>query len=437
MSRLCLLMSGCLVLGAATAGAQPRPGGDGSAGNAAPIARAVTVTSLYRADATWNVQTSIVLALDDADSARWTFSLVQPASLNDGAGFRLNCIDPSAGTLVPLSTPLTVTQKTLMCRYSPRIDFSGEETFAYQVRDDEGNLSQPATIAVQVQHGGLRWEFVANNQTAVESDGASTLSTLPSIIGSTAQDFLVRLDWVVRNPRLPRRSDVRTMVGVDVTRTANAHFRFETGFVMQPQAVLAQPDGEERAPALINQRKFTAGGEFNYNAVLAPDTGGTFVELGALARGNLDAAVEPSTTAQTVGGQAVTLIRQGTGAGTFRAEIGVRAAIKQYTDDPLRTSVERVGVAGGAPPTIRKNSDNLLEFEIGYRRDTALSGLTPIAVRQNRYVVRVIASPEIPSMPGHVKGNIGLEVTGGFNANSPKQVRIIYGMNTSSLGLFR
>ncbi len=410
------------------------------AAGAAPIAKPVNASSLYRPDATWKVETTIVLAADDEDGSEWTFSLVQPSQLQDpGDAFRLNCNVDGSGTLTSLKDPIKVSRKTLMCRYQPPLDFAGDEVFQYQVRDGD-QLSQPAAVTVSVEHGGLRWEFVANNETAITSDSSTPGAALPDIAGSTAQDFLARLDWVVRNPRFPKDEGRGTRVGVDVTHTANAHFRFELGFVTEAQAVTATTQGTvstpgSAAPVLVSQRKFTTGGEFNYNAVFAPDAGGTFLEVGVLGRGNLDAAVEPATQGQTIGGQLVTLVRNGTGAGTFRAEGGVRLALKQYSDDPLRTAVSRTTT--DEAPTVRKNSDNLLEFEFSYRRDTALAGLSQIGISENRYVVRVLGSPEIPGIPGHLTANVGIELTGWFESESPKEVKILYGMNASTFRLFR
>jgi hypothetical protein len=431
--------------------------------NAAPVAKAITATSLYRPDATWDVRTTIVLSVEDADSHQWTFSLLQPEALSLNGQSRLVCPDPGGSADSGLNK--AIGQTTLLCYYSPKVDSDDEETFRYQAKDQENNLSQPAEVKISVKHGGLRWEFLTNGKTAVTSDNASS-SALPDILGNTAQDFRFRLDWSVLNPK-GRKDDelsLRQRIGTRVPHTSNAHFKFEMGFTTESQAAKTTPTttpattpapaagdpASETPNSVVQQRKFTAGGEFNYNAVFAPDQGGTFLEIGGLARGNLDAAIEDTTSGQTVGKQLVTVVRTGTGAGTFRGELAFRVALKQYSDEPLRTSVRRCEMMPTdtkspettvAPTrtceqaTFRRNSDNLMEFEFGYRRDTALDGLDVLKITENRYVLRVTAMPELPT-PGHVRGTFGVELTGGFGAGSPKEVKILYGVGAGTLGLF-
>lgn len=54
-----------------------------------------------------------------------------------------------------------------------------------------------------------------------------------------------------------------------------------------------------------------------------------------------------------------------------------------------------------------------------------------------RYIVRAVAMPEIPGLPGQVRPTLGVELTGGFGSGSPKQIKLVYGVNTAALGLFQ
>src|SRR5262249_48663783 len=158
--------------------------------------------------------------------------------------------------------------------------------------------------------------------------------------GKSTQDLLFRLNWEVANPHgpAPTGSD---RVGTNLAHTTNAHVLFEVGIVNQPEGVNATSVGDLSSsslqtslptPALASMRKATFGGELDYNLVLAPDSGNTFVELGGVVKGNLDASVEGANSTQDVGSSVLLLTRNGTGTGSFRGEAAARFSLKQYRD---------------------------------------------------------------------------------------------------------
>jgi hypothetical protein len=63
----------------------------------APVSHDVGITSLYRADPTWEIVTSFNMSADDVDGTAWTFALVHPEALMDADGKtpRVTCVDQS------------------------------------------------------------------------------------------------------------------------------------------------------------------------------------------------------------------------------------------------------------------------------------------------------------------------------------------------------
>jgi hypothetical protein len=409
-----------------------------SASGSAPVAEDISVTSLFRADSSWTVITTLTFSAKDVDGKKWTFALVHPEALADEDGTsRVVC--PDVEGVEQLGKPRGL---SLTCRYQPVVNSTRDETFQYTVTDDDGNTSQPATVKVSVKRTGLRWELLTNGSTALTSDSA--LTGVPDVLGKSTQDFLFRLDWEVADPRGPMPTPGR-LIGTQLSTTRSVHIGFETGIVNQPEgetattialqtatAAGAKTAAAEGAPILAIRRQATFGGEFNYNAVMVPDSGSTYLELGALFKGNMDASIEGASTTEDVETSLLTLTKNGTGVGSFRGEAGFRFAIKQYADDSLTTSVSHNGGHSSFP----KNSDNLVTFECGYLRDTSLVGLSTVHITENRYLIRATASPELPGIPGHVRPTIGMEVTGGFSSSSPKSVKFLYGINAGALGLF-
>jgi hypothetical protein len=115
-------------------------------------------------------------------------------------------------------------------------------------------------------------------------------------------------------------------------------------------------------------------------------------------------------------------------AASYTAEVGARVTLKQYHHDNFATTVKR-----GTSVDFPKNSDDFLTGEFGYQRNTGLSGLESIGVTQNRYFVRIIATPiEVSNAPGHTKPMIGVELTGG--SGQPSEVKVLYGVDVSAIG---
>jgi hypothetical protein len=442
---------GLLPLGSVDAATQA-----GQSSNHAPTAIDVTATSLARANEDWTVLTTIILKAIDSDSGHWRFSLVHPASLTENKSPRFTCPDPKNPAQDLLNT--SVDQLTLTCRYQPAVGFSGLETFQYVVEDD-GNpagtpsnkaLSQPATVAIQVKSQGLRWELTTAAGTAITSDNPST--EFPDVFGGTLPDVLFSLDWEIADPRITKssltkhslptlgalRSGFAPVPVPSITR--NTHFVLQTGVTSNPQAVAtsavaapspsqASTSADTTGMAVTSARTFTMSGEINANAVLAANDGDSYVEFGVTGKGAIDAALGDATTAQQVAGQLIQLVRAN-GSATYRAFGGFRASLKQY-HDVLHTAV----IHGDDQISFPKNSDNLVTFEFLLGHDTALQHLSTMGPTEDRYVIRVLALPEIPGIAAHPKGMIGLELNGDLRGHSPKQIRILYGTNLSALGL--
>src|ERR1700681_3094662 len=68
------------------------------AAGAAPVAHDVTASSLYRADASWNVTTTVTLEIADVDSSQWQYKLVHPEAVLEAGASRFTCADPDDAT---------------------------------------------------------------------------------------------------------------------------------------------------------------------------------------------------------------------------------------------------------------------------------------------------------------------------------------------------
>jgi hypothetical protein len=153
---------------------------------------------------------------------------------------------------------------------------------------------------------------------------------------------LFRIDWEVDNPSGPGKPSTGQRVGTGLSLTTNTHFRFETGIVSKAEGVMATTTpavSTSSTAAVASKQKATFGGQLDFNGVFPPDSGNTFVELGVLAKGNIDASIEGPVTGQDIGSKVATLTRTTLGAGSFRAELALRVALKQYADETLRTAV--------------------------------------------------------------------------------------------------
>ncbi|HZR22883.1 MAG TPA: hypothetical protein VFA59_04790 [Vicinamibacterales bacterium] len=374
-------------------------------------------------------------------STLWTFRFLNAEALKDLDGsMRVACTfpDPATGAIVTrgANQDMTTKQAKISCVYHPQVKSDKDEAFKYEVtrcdrKDDQTPCSNvtsaPADVTITVKSEGLRWEITTNANQSVSSD-APAAGNIPNTIGKTTQDVMLSLDWVFRSPQyLPRHGEQ----SVNAT-TFDGHFVFRTGLTTKAEAVTATPlvaAGDTTpmppAPSAASQRHFSTGGELNYNLVL-PSTGtGSFLEIGGLARGTLDADVEGTATNQEAATQIFKLVRNGNAS--YTAEVGVRATLKQYHEDMFAMSVQR---GEGEAVEHPKNSDDFVTAEFGYQRNTGVAGLESLGISQNRYFLRVVATPiELPNVPGHTKPMIGVQLSGG--SGQPKEVKILYGVDLS------
>ena len=327
----------------------------------APKADDKRVSALYRTREEWKVTTTVTLTAKDEDgdaggTDKWTFEVLNPAALKTANGkSRLNCLDPTTAQWSGPAVKFTVAQLSIICEYEPPVAFAGEDTFQYRVSDSASpaGVSPPATVSIDVKSQGLRWEFTTGAGQTLSSDTPQG-EGLPDIFGKTAQDFLMTLDWVIRQP-----TDAVTAAVQPAATSGSAespipdeplheriqrdmHLAIRTGLVTKAEAVTATPvtdtagnpvAGAPSEEATAGRRKFTAGGEFNYNWVLPWYGTGAFVELGGMARGNLDVAVDTDDDFEKVAGRLVKLARTGKGVGSFRGEVGMRVTLKQYRQE--------------------------------------------------------------------------------------------------------
>lgn len=433
-------MMRALVLAAALLAAAPAA----AQTNRAPMAADVRQTSLYRADETWTVKSTVFLSATDPDTGgtEWTFELLNPEQLRDSTGrSRMVCTyaDPAnpgtpKRTVMPDEKMVTNALR-VECEYQPPVGFVGEDAFRYQVTDNAETpaTSVPATVTVDVKSQGLRWEFITSAGTALSSDSLQDPGgTIPDVIGRGTQDFTLGLDWLFRSPQY-RITDRDGGIGKS---SFAGHFAFRTGLITKTEVVQATPVATTigqtltttaAEDALIGGRNFTAGSEVNYNWVLPATASGAYLELGGLARGHFDAALEGDEEFQEVAGRVLRLVRDGSGA--FRGEAGGRIVLKQYHEATFVQTRQR---GPSADIEYARNSDDLIMLEFGYQRDTSLEGAEAL-LSPNRYFLRVLATPvEIPGIPGHGKPMVGVEVTGG--PGQQKQVKVLYGANISAIG---
>jgi hypothetical protein len=429
--------------------------------NRPPVADNKAYSSLYRASDEWTVKTTITLAATDtspnADGKnQWKFTILHPEQFRTGNTSRLACFQPGApeptGT-PPLAIEVTTSGLEVRCTYQPPIDREGEETFQYEVANLATKLtSSPATVAVDIKRQGLRWEVVtAVGQSVAGNDLASGLNQIPDVLGKTTGDVVVNLDWVFRHPQ-------KTLGETSLGATADGHVLIRTGYLTRPEAVTATTVTTDTPPttppasgatppaaattsedALEPRRKFTFGGEMNYNWVVSSTGTGTFLEFGVLGRGNVDVDVEDDETFRQTADRVLKLVRKNTGAGTFHGEIGGRLVLKQFHRETFQTTVQRRAADPskpdqGAKQLYTRNPDNFATIEFGLQRDGALGELeATTGITERRYFIRAFLTPlEVPGAPGHSKPLIGIELTGW--GSQPKQVKVLYGANLSAIG---
>jgi hypothetical protein len=417
----------------------------GAQTNRPPEAQSKEYSSLYRASDEWVVKTTIDLEFTDASpnpdgKSTWTVRVLHPEQFKEANGSRLECVSQIPG---PKANPAVIEVSTdaqrVQCTYQPPVDRDGLETFEYEVVNTVTKLtSAPATVTMDIKRQGLRWEIVtAAGQTVAGNDLASGVGSIPDVLGKTTGDVMVSMDWVFRQPQ-------KQIGEGSLGATADGHVVIRTGYITRPEAVTATPVSTTDVPgpaptppsgasedALESRRKFTFGGETNYNWVLSSTGTGTFLELGVLGRGSLDVDVEDDETFRQTGDRVLQLVRKNTGAGTFHGEIGGRVVLKQFHRETFRTTVQKVG---GSSQQYTRNPDNFATLEFGLLRDAGLGSLEgTVDVTEHRYFIRAFLTPiEVPGAPGHSKPLIGVELTGW--GSQPKQVKVLFGANLSALG---
>jgi hypothetical protein len=417
-----------------------------------PVALDKHYSSLYRASAEWVVKSTIELAGEDstpngAGTNRYLFRILHPEQFRMGQASRLVCFEPGPAKEGPDPAPLPIQVDTaglrIWCTYQPPIDRDEPETFQYEIVKTTSATttltSAPATVAIDIKRQGLRWEIVTAAGQSVSGSGVAGADAIPDVLGKTAGDVMVNLDWVFRQPQ---KTETQTSLGA----TADGHVLVRTGYVTRSEAVTATPvadvegsagsttgatpDGTSE-DALEPRRKFTFGGEANYNWVLSSTGTGTFLEVGVLGRSTVDVDVEADETFRKTADRLLRLVRKNSGAGNFRGEIGGRIVLKQFHREMFQSTVQR---QGSSTQLFTRNADNFVTLEFGLVRDGALGGLeADTGITERRYFIRAFLTPlEVPGAPGHTKPLIGVELTGW--GSQPKQVKVLYGANLSAIG---
>jgi hypothetical protein len=435
----------------------------GSTPASPPVAPATEASSLRRASQEWEIRTRVTLAAMATHSPKgmqWRFRVLNPQSrvrcLKQG-GKPENPADWLGDTTANVEVDTTDILEVL-CEYQPPVKKTGKDTFEFEVEELKSPdplrkpllKSAPATVTVDIKPQGLRWQFVTGG-TTVKEGGLDNVGSVPDLIGKTnGGDFMLNLDWVIRHPQ-------KTSNEARVGASADSHIVFHTGYITRTEAVTATPvpavaggttttTPAAAEDAVAARRKFTFGGEWNYNWVLTKDDNGVFAELGLLGRGSLDIDVEDKETLKQTAGRILQLTRKNDQSGTLRAEWGGRFALKQKHEEMFQTTVTKLksltlGGTPGAKPalqpvtqTYNRNSDDLLAVEFGWLRDEALADIqTTTGFKQGRYFIRgLFTLVEIPGAPGHSKPMFGFELTDG--ADQPRQVKFLYGADISAIG---
>ena len=298
-------------------------------------------------------------------------------------------------------------------------------------------LIQPA-LAQTEEASQTRWELITSGGTALGN--GSDDSGLPNLSGAADSAFLFRLDVQVRNPK-QKLDGNNEPVG---NARFNSHLIFETGIINSPTAVYAQTDPETsealealgagdasvdlikeiKEMTLSRERAFTVGGEYSANWLGAADGKGLLVEVGGVTKGHFDAFIAEQRFFEKNG---VTYVRlsqpEGEEAGFFRGLAGLRVRVTQPHEHPDMT--EKV-----ANSRVHKNNlDDLLLFEFLYQYNSALRGMTddPDINPVNRYVMRFMALPELPSTK-HTKVLLGIEVSNDLRNRGRKDIQLFYGV---------
>ena len=279
----------------------------------------------------------------------------------------------------------------------------------------------------------LRWELITDGASNVGNE-SPTDGTLPNL-GGTDGNVLFHLDF---QPLLDYTNTV-------ARRSQHAHI--EVGFTSAPRAVTARADvgtspaaetlkaqgatvtgTPAAAPALSQQRAFTAGGEYNDNFLISAEGSGVFAEVGGVIRLNLDAFPANDRFFEKDG---VTYFKVPSDLGSegayYRFEVGARVRL---ANGEMKFTTKQGG-----------NVDDLLRFELVYRYSGASAGLVAGASTEHRMTWRFLATPRLHKAKdtelNKLKAVVGVEFDRDWNRKGPKNVRLFYGTNVNLEALFK
>ncbi len=400
------------------------------------------VVSLHRPHEEWKVITSITLAVEPTPGREVTLRWTQPK-------FGALACNGLADTV--REAKLAAGVSSIVCSYQPAVGPESSDSFAYQAAFTGSAFGDAALVTIEIRERGLRWEFKTTGSTITsDAPDPKALAQVPSILGSTDQDFLFNVNWQTMRPRrrltepgrarapgLLSRSDLKLS---DNLASRSANFLIETGVQSETVAATVTDIGSSATTASssgegtgttseqsVSRRNLILRGELNYNASFNADGAGRFIEVGGLGRGGVSTVMDSNESFREALGrvpQVVPMDRT-----SYRMDSGVRFVIKQAHETNRTVVVDPDGQV--EPPT---NIENYFLAELTLRFDSALSGLptdAPDGDSRNRWAFRAEFSPEMTFLPGHQLPTVGVEVSGAWNGGPPS-VKVNYGVNLSA-----
>ena len=331
----------------------------------------------------------------------------------------------------------------------------GQDTFKFKAVDEMGRGSTDAVATIEIERGGLRWQYSTNASTGLSADASQPAG--PTATGDSTQDYAFRLDWQWRTPRSEARLE-STAIRVDPDAgpylwPRSFHAAFLSGFAQRPLATTIAPADAGRAlsasidrvsypsspaaePAagaatagtLSYQRALTVGAEVHLGWVADLDAQGTYAEIGPVAGAYFDAFIGEKSVIKN--GVPVKLQPLENVTGHSRFEMGFRLAIKQLESDAPTGALRR-----SASPDQRSevflqpgNPVDLFVLDLLVQRQDALSGLVPheFGDSRDRWAFRFMSMPPVPAA-SDVKFLLGIEVNRDLRKRGPRDVRLFYG----------
>lgn len=391
----------------------------------------VSAKSLATINDVWEGVTFVYLRADDAKSVRFKITtLPGKGKLFDSPDRHSWCQVPSLYT----TAPTYLLRHAL--RYVPDRNQVGQDTFKFRAVDAQGRESTDAVATIEIERGGLRWEFTTNANTGFS--GAATASEEnPKTIGASASDYMFRLDWQWRTPRSQatlESSDIRVNPDARLHWWPRSfHVALLSGFQQRPLATTVEPSpGVTPARTLAYHRAFTVGADVHLGWVTDLDAQGTYAEVGPVAGAYFDAFIGEKSVIKN--GVPMKLLPMENANGYSRFEAGLRLAFKKLdTDTPIgiarrterakRRSEEEVWLQPGNP-------GNLFVLDLLVQRQDALSGLVPHRDTRHRWAFRFMTMPSVPG-GGDATFLLGIEVSRDLAKQGPKDVRVFYGLGFS------